>query len=111
MDYQTTMTTLVAGSNPYMLFEFDAEVLVRIVKLKLLFYDDEYPSAETEIRLGSSMSGPTDFSQLELIGTFDNPQPYEMRMFTVEPPRMAKFLAILEKDGTDLSFTFIEVFP
>ena len=46
------------------------------------------PSDQTEIRIGTTMpAGPTDFSQLELVGTFDNPQAFEMRVIEVNPPK------------------------
>ena len=111
-DFWTTITVLDLDPNPFMLFEFQSEVLVRVIQIRLTGNPGEHPSDQTEIRLGSSMpAGPTDFSQLELIGmTFDNPRNYEFRTFHVDPPVKAKFLGILETDGTRLGFTFIEVF-
>ena len=103
----TTIAKLESGPNPYMLFEFPSEVWVKTILIRI--GSNAFPSAQTEIRLGSSMpGGPTDFSQLELIGTFDNPQRVEHRTFTVDPPKKAKFLAILETDGTSLLLHFLE---
>ena len=93
-----------------MLFEFPSEVLVKKVKVNLGGYAPSLPSAQTEIRLGSSMpNGPTDFSQLELIGTYNNASKNGHRTYSVSPANKAKFLAILETDGTDLEIIFIEV--
>ena len=109
-DHWKTVTVIKGGPNPYMLFEFQSEVEVRIIRFAVANYSPQYPSDKTEIRLGSSMPGLTDFSQLDLIGTFGYPKSnYEMKTFNVEPPIKAKFLAILETDETFLSFCFIEV--
>ena len=95
-----------------MLFEFPSEVWVKTVVIHTGGKASTLPSAQTEIRLGSSMpGGPTDFTQLELIGTFDDPEPREWRTFTVNPPKKIKFLAILETDGTQLGIAFLEIFP
>ena len=65
---------------------------VRTIQLHLGDQLRDLPSGQTEIRLGTTMpGGPTDFSQLDLIGTIDN------------PPKKAKFMAILERDQTNLS--------
>ena len=102
---------VLADSLPYMLFEWNDQVLIKTIRIKLTQSSESMPSDQAEIRLGSSMpGGPTDFSQLELIGTFDNPQPSEWRTFTVDPTKKVKFLAILETDGTSLEIQFLEVF-
>ena len=107
--WQTTSSLLSEGLNPYVLFEFPSEIWVKTVHFLIGIDSNGHPSAQTELRLGSSMPGPIDFSQLELIGTFDNPQRGEHRTFTVDPPKRAKFLAILETDGTMLEIRFLEV--
>ena len=83
-----------------MLFEFQSEMSVKTVTFRIGGSGKFHPSDQTEIRLGSSMpGGPTDFSQLKLLGTFDNPiNNDELRTFTVKPPMKPKFLAILETD-------------
>lgn len=111
--YGNTVAAFVENANGHMLFEFPSEVLVSIIRSKLMDYEPQFPSAATEIRLGSSYPGPsglTDFSQLDLIGTLPNPQASEWRTLNVNPPKTAKFLAILETDRTQLAFSFIEVF-
>ena len=77
-----------------MLFEFDEETLVRTIQLKLTDHAPTVPSEQTEIRLGSTKPEPTDFSQLELIGTISDPHPSEWKTFTVNPPKKIKFLVI-----------------
>ena len=68
-----------------------------------------FPSDQTEIRLGTSMpGGPTDFSQFELLGTSDDPEPSEWRTFSVTPPKKVKFLAILQTGGTKFEIAFLE---
>ena len=109
--WSTTVARIAGGSNFYMLFEFPSEVRVKTVSIRTGGNPDYLPSAQTEIRLGSSMpGGPTDFSQLKLIGTFDNPSKLELRTFTVNPVKKVKFLAVLEKDGSPFDILFLEVF-
>ena len=110
-DYKTTATKISSSNPSYMLFTFDEEVLIRTIHIRMTDHVPNLPSAQTEIRIGTSMpGGPTDFSQLKLIGTLDNAQAVEWRTFTVSPPKMAKFFAILQKDNSALGITFIEVF-
>ena len=92
-DHLTTTCRLVEGSNPvYMLFTFDEEVLIRTIQMKMTDYYPDLPSSQTEILIGTSMpGGPTDFSQLKLVGTLDNAKVLEWRTFTVNPPKQAKF--------------------
>ena len=98
-DYATTAFNLRSGANPYILFEFPSEILVRAVIISIAGDVTIHPSSQTEIRIGSSMpGGPTDFSQLELVGTFDDPRKWEWRVFNPKPPKKIKYLAILETD-------------
>ena len=109
--WRITTALLESGSNPYMLFEFPSEVSIKTVTFHLGGNTKNHPSAQTEIRIGSSMPGGlTDFSQLELFETIDNPVEYEWRTYTADPPKKAKFLAFLETDGTNLEIAFLEVF-
>ena len=106
-----TSAAIRKDSNPaFMLFEFPTEVLIKTILVRPSSNPNESPSSQTEIRIGCSMSSPTDFSQLDLIGTFDNPKIKEKRIFLVTPPKMAKYLTILETDQTALTLTFMEVF-
>ena len=111
-DRTTTTASLNPDPNPYMLFEFPSEVSIKTLSFLNGINAATVPSDQTEIRLGSSMpGGPTDFSKLELLRTFDqNLQPNEWVTYTVDPPKKAKFLALLETDGTRLALKFIEVF-
>ena len=110
-DFRTTMPKIHGGTNPYILFEFDKEVLVKIIRIKNPLSTNALPSDQTEIRIGTSMpGGPTDFSQLDLIGNMNNFEPLEWNIFTIDPARKIKFLAILEKDKSSLALTFMEVF-
>ena len=109
-DWRTTASIVDSDPFAYMFFELDEETLVRTIQLHLGDNPIYFPSDQTEIRIGTTMPGPTDFSQLELVGTFDNPQAFEMRVFEVNPPKKVKFLAILEKDQTYLGLTFVEMF-
>ena len=95
-----------------MLFEFSSEVLVDLITICTEDNMNEMPNSRTEVRIGSVMLGPTDFSQLKLQGTFDdNVQPFECRSFKVKPtPLKAKFLALLQTDLKKITFAFIEVF-
>ena len=99
------------GVLPYMLFELDEETLIRTIQVKLSDHAPFLPADQTELRLGTTMTGgPADFSQLELIGTFDNSQILEWRVFEFNPPKKAKFLAFIEKDQTAFSLLFLEIF-
>ena len=110
-DYRTTLMKLSSGFNPYMVFEFDQEVLVKTIRIKNPIATNTVPSTQTEIRIGTSMpGGPTDFSQLDLIGNMNNFEPLEWNIFTIDPARKIKFLAIFEKDKSHLALTFMEVF-
>ena len=109
-DWSTTLPLIKSGPNPFMLFEFPSEVSIKTIIIFIGFYEPTFPSDQTEIRLGSTMNGPTDFSQLELVGTLADPKVYETRTFTFDSPKTSKFLAILETDGTKLDLCFLEVF-
>ena len=54
--------------------------------------------------------GPKDFSQLELIGTIENAKVLQWRVWEFNPPKKAKFLAVLELDQTRIALTFVEIF-
>ena len=48
--------SLSRGFNPvFMLFTFDEEVLIRTIQMKLSDHIPNLPSAQTEIRIGTSM--------------------------------------------------------
>ena len=110
-NFGTSSSAVVPDVNPFMLFEFESPIRVKIIRLRTSSSEGGLPSPQTEIRLGSSMlGGPSDFSQLKLIGTWDNPKVDEWKFFLLDSPVEAKFMAILEADGTKLALTFIEVF-
>ena len=110
-NWGNTVSQLRSGENSYMKFEFRSEIWVKTIRIAISSGEENMPNDQTEIRLGSSMpGGPTDFSQLELIGTFDDPQSQEWRTFTVDPRKKAKFFVILQKDETNLEIKFLEVF-
>ena len=99
------------GVLPYMLFELDEETWIKTIQIKVSDYALFLPFDQTELRLGTTMTGgPTDFSQLELIGTFDNSQTFEWRVFQFNPPKKMKFLAFVNRDATAFALLFIEIF-
>ena len=111
-NFKTTTSHIDKGLNPFMLFEFPSEILVRTINILIEDGKAGASSDKTEVRLGSTMPGPTDFSQLDSVGTLPDPPTkfYEMRTITVDPPKTARFLAILETDGSRLTICFLEVF-
>ena len=110
-NYMETSAGVEDGTKPFMLFEFNSEILVRLIRFKVMSSSYFFLANEqTEVRLGKIMTGPNNFSQLTLIGTFQNVQKAEWKTFLVQPPINAKFLGIVDRNSKKFSFSYIEVF-
>ena len=106
-----TIATLKFAENPYFLFEFESEILIKTIRLMNgMKTDDNRATDATKFYIGSTMSVPPDFSQLELVGSWGFLQPFQWKVLTLDPPKIGKFFVIHESDGTRLQVPFIEIF-
>ena len=54
-DWRKTTSYINGGSMPFMLFEWNEEISISTIRIQLAGYEPDFPSEETEIRLGSTV--------------------------------------------------------
>ena len=114
-NYKSTSScsVLKENINVYMRFNFKKQTKVSKIIIRTQYYEalTHMPSVKTNIILGNSSSSLENFSNNLIIGKFDNAQINEERVFHINPPMLAKFLAIQQVNANQLlAICFIEVF-